>query len=148
MTISQDQSQGSIGPIRSRQKKQQVKPYNKRGASSLAKHTASSLAEKQNLCQVGRNIIITFSALAEETLTIANGSVVEARNPTSVQDLMHRLIHAPMPETSITWKTNADGSWKTLGMLVQGCHEADILDSYAELLYWINVMQFASLTLR
>jgi hypothetical protein len=106
------------------------------------------LAEKQNLCKIGCGIIVTLGVLAEETVSTANGSGFESGNFTSVEALMHRLVVGPI-EQSIIWKSSdSDLQLKTLGMVAQVCHESEMLDNYAELTYWVNVMQFASLFLR
>ena len=148
-------TQGSIGPIR-HQKKQPVKrgrSNNNRGATSLSAEgplASSGLAEKQNLCSVGRGIIVTLGALAEETVSVAKGSGIQSGNFNSVDGLLHRLVVGPV-EPMIIWKSSTPDSdlpWMTLGMMAQVCHEADMLNNYADLVYWVSAMQSASRVLR
>ena len=94
------------------------------------------LAEKQNLCSIGRGILVVLGALGEETVSIANGGF-ESGNFTSVEGLMHRLVIGPI-EPTILWKSNnldSDLPWKTLGKVAQVCHGSEMLNNFSKLHY-------------
>ena len=140
-----------IGPARNKKgRKEKAKSGTKRGASSIHRQpNPSPLSEHQNLCKVGKGIILTLATLAQETLLTAGagGSVEAASNFTSVEGLLVRLMHGP---THLQFPNHNDPhhTWITLGWMAQKCHDSDAQDSSTHLTYWINVMQFTSQVLR
>lgn len=136
------------GPIRNKKgRKGKEKAGTKRGASSFKQGTSfvqqssdiSTLAERQNLCQVGNGIILTVAAVARDNLSMASPA---AGDFTRVDALLHRIsrgVMNPQPNPN-----NFDIPWKNLGMMAKACHESEMLDAVVQLTYWINTIQFAS----
>jgi len=109
---------------------------------------ASALVERQKLLKVGNGIIVTLVAIAQETLTMGDGSGVFSGNFTSVEGLLCRLTQRLIDLLSLLNPNDPDLPWKTLGLMAQACHESELQNSFVHLTYWVNVMQFASQVLQ
>ncbi len=142
----------TTGPVRNKKgRNRKEKVGTNRGASSVKRGSSSveqdvssdALAERQKLCKVGDGIIVSLAAICRETLSVDDGSGVFSGNFASVEALLHYLTEGPIA-TPLLNLNDPDLPWKTLGLMARACQDSELENSFTQLVYWVNVMQFAS----
>ena len=78
---------------------------------------------------------------------MANGSGTFSGNFSSIEGLLDHLTQRPVELPCVSNSFDLS-PWKTIGMMAQACLDSDVLGSFVQLSYWINVIQFASQLLR